>query len=152
MLYDHTEETIPNNFVWLAFSLLTLETTFQWNVPIHQRIVPIHQMLHWGISVHPSPLTHPFLMGSWEVFQKVGGGLDIFSIFRGGLLGKSGVTFFRGLQFLHKKINKNLKYWTTKKVYQQKCFSVITKNFNCEILTKNLVTFKRIDEIKDEKF
>ena len=29
----------------------------------------------------------------------------------------------------------------TKKVYKQKCFSVITKNLNWEILTKNLVTF-----------
>ena len=31
----------------------------------------------------------------------------------------------------------------TKKVYKQKCFSVVTKNLNYEILTKNLVTFKR---------
>ena len=30
-------------------------------------------------------------------------------------------------------------------------FSVIIKNLNCEILTKNLVTFKRWDEAKDEK-
>ena len=29
-------------------------------------------------------------------------------------------------------------------------FSVITKNLNCEILTKNLVTFKRWDGLKDE--
>ena len=31
----------------------------------------------------------------------------------------------------------------TKKVHMQKCFSVITKNSNWEILPKNLVTFKR---------
>ena len=31
-------------------------------------------------------------------------------------------------------------------------FSVITKNLNWDILTKNLVTFKRFDEFKDEKF
>ena len=31
-------------------------------------------------------------------------------------------------------------------------FSVITKNLNWEILTKNLVTFKRWDGVKDEKF
>ena len=31
-------------------------------------------------------------------------------------------------------------------------FSVITKNLNWEILTKNLLTFKRWDGIKDEKF
>ena len=30
-----------------------------------------------------------------------------------------------------------------KKVYKQKYFSVKTKNSNWEILTKNLVTFKR---------
>ena len=30
-------------------------------------------------------------------------------------------------------------------------YSVITKNSNREILTKNLVTFKRNDEVKDEK-
>ena len=31
-------------------------------------------------------------------------------------------------------------------------FSVITKNLNWEILTQNLVTFKRWDGVKDEKF
>ena len=31
-------------------------------------------------------------------------------------------------------------------------FSVITKNLNREILTKNLVTFQRWDGVKDEKF
>ena len=30
-------------------------------------------------------------------------------------------------------------------------FSVITKNLNCEILTRTIVTFKRWDRIKDEK-
>ena len=30
-------------------------------------------------------------------------------------------------------------------------FHVITKNLNWEILTKNLVTFKRSDGVKDEK-
>ena len=31
-------------------------------------------------------------------------------------------------------------------------FSVITKNLNWEILTKNFVSFKRWDGVKDEKF
>ena len=31
-------------------------------------------------------------------------------------------------------------------------FSVITMNLNWEILTKNLVTFKRWDGVKDENF
>ena len=30
-------------------------------------------------------------------------------------------------------------------------FSVIAKNLNWEILTENLVTFKRWDEVNDEK-
>ena len=30
--------------------------------------------------------------------------------------------------------------------------SVVTKNLNWEFLTKNLVTFKRWDGVKDEKF
>ena len=36
------------------------------------------------------------------------------------------------------KINKNV-------------FSVITKNLNWEVLTKNFVTFKRWDGVKNEK-
>ena len=40
----------------------------------------------------------------------------------------------------------------TKKVYKKMSFSVITKNLDWKILTKNLVTFKRWDEFKDEKF
>ena len=31
-------------------------------------------------------------------------------------------------------------------------FSVLTKNLNWEILTENLVTFKKWDGVKDEKF
>ena len=30
--------------------------------------------------------------------------------------------------------------------------SLITKNVNWEILTKNLATFKRWDQVKDEKY
>ena len=39
----------------------------------------------------------------------------------------------------------------TKKFYEQKYFSVMTKNSNWEILLTNLVTFKRQDGTKDEK-
>ena len=31
-------------------------------------------------------------------------------------------------------------------------FSVITKNLNWEILTKNLLTFKKWDKVRNEKF
>ena len=40
----------------------------------------------------------------------------------------------------------------TKKFLNRKCFSVVTKNLNWEILTMNLVTFQRWDGAKDEKF
>ena len=40
----------------------------------------------------------------------------------------------------------------TTEVYKKIFSSVITKNLNWEILSKNLVTFKRWDGIKDEKF
>ena len=40
----------------------------------------------------------------------------------------------------------------TKKSLQQMFFSVITKKLNHEIYTKNLVTFKRWDGVKDERF
>ena len=40
-----------------------------------------------------------------------------------------------------------------RKIYEIKMFfSVITKNLNREILTKNLVTFKRRDGVKGVKF
>ena len=40
----------------------------------------------------------------------------------------------------------------TKKVYTQMFLSVITKNLNWQILTKNLVDFQRWDEVQDENF
>ena len=40
----------------------------------------------------------------------------------------------------------------TKSLKRRLFFSVISKNFNSEILTKNLVTFKRWEGVKDEKF
>ena len=39
-----------------------------------------------------------------------------------------------------------------KKLQTKIFFSAITNNFNQEISTKNLVTFKRSDGIEDEKF
>ena len=39
----------------------------------------------------------------------------------------------------------------TKKTINQKCLSATTKNLNWQILTKNLVTFKGWDGVKDEK-
>ena len=39
-----------------------------------------------------------------------------------------------------------------KRNLQTKFFSVITKNLNWKISTKNLVTFKKWDRVKDETF
>ena len=90
---------------------------------------------------HPSPHP-PFLLEGLNLqpnFQKDdggGGGLDRTSTFRELFSGGGGV------QFLQKK--KNLKYLMAKKSLQAKIiFSVITKNLNQEILTKNLITFER---------
>ena len=41
---------------------------------------------------------------------------------------------------------------TTRSLLAKMFFSVTTNNLNQKILTKKLVTFKRWDEIKDEKF
>ena len=55
--------------------------------------------------------------------------------------GKEGVAYFSGdWSFYIKRF--------IKKIF----LSFITKNLNWEILTKNLVTFKRWDGVKDEKF
>ena len=40
----------------------------------------------------------------------------------------------------------------TKSFIKQKFFFVITKNLNWEVLTKNSVTFKRSDGVKNENF
>ena len=40
----------------------------------------------------------------------------------------------------------------TKKIDKQKYFSIITKNSNWDILSKNLVPFKRSDWVKNEYF
>ena len=37
------------------------------------------------------------------------------------------------------------------KNYKPKCLSATTKNLNWQILTKNLVSFERLDGVKDEK-
>ena len=56
------------------------------------------------------------------------------------MLGKIG-GLFQGLQY------------NDKKVYKQKCFSVIAKNVNCwEVSTESLFTFKRWYGVNDETF
>ena len=65
-----------------------------------------------------------------------------------------GGDFFQGEGWcsLYIKNKLSLKYLTTKKVYINKNVFFCHNNLNWKILTKNLVTVKRWDGVKDEKF
>ena len=80
----------------------------------------------------------------FPIFKK--GGLAR-SQFLDKVAGKEGMTFFsRGRICSFYMKNKQLKseiFKRQKKSYERKCLSAITKNLNWQILTKNLVTFKR---------
>ena len=52
----------------------------------------------------------------------------------------AGLQFAGGCSFCIKNKLKS-EIFNDRKVYKQKCFSVITKNLNWEILTKNLIIF-----------
>ena len=54
--------------------------------------------------------------------------------------------------YIKRKLKSEI--FNDKKVYKQKnvFLCVLTKNLNWQMLTKNLVTFKRFHGIKDEKF
>ena len=80
--------------------------------------------LMWLLSnaIVCSPL---FLQGGWtsnQILKKRG--LNRTSTFRGGLLGKTGVTFFRGGCNFHMKNKLKSKIFNDKKVYKQKYFSL----------------------------
>ena len=82
-------------------------------------------------------------------FQKGGPWQDLN--FESGVAGKEGGNFFQGeLQFYKKNYLKSEIFNDKKSLWTKIFFSVITKNSDWEILTKNLVTFKREDRVKDE--
>ena len=86
---------------------------------------------------------------SYQIFKK--GGLDRTSTLRGRLLEKRDNFFQGGVAILQKKNKLKSEIFNDKKSLWTKIFfSVITKNSDWEILTKNLVTFKREDRVKDE--
>ena len=97
-----------------------------------------------GLSLLPN-----FQNGGWG-----GGGVAGFkeTWFLQGFAWKEGVVFFREVAVLTWKINFNKIFNDKKSLYTQNFLSVMTKTLNWEILTKNLVTFKRWDIVKDEKF
>ena len=56
-----------------------------------------------------------------------------------------------GMNYLTNKLKVDI--FNYKKSLKKKMFfSAITKNLHGEILTKNLILFKRWDEVKNEKF
>ena len=57
-----------------------------------------------------------------------------------------------GCSFYLKNKLKSEIYNDKKSVQTKNFFSVVAKNLNWEILTKSLGTFKKWDEVKDEKF
>ena len=102
-------------------------------------------------SVHP-----PFCRkggGGWGetstgFSKKRGWGLGRTSIFRGGCWERGADLFQLGCSFYIKnKLKSEIFYY--KKVYKQIFFSMITKNLDWKTLTKNSVTFKRWDGLKD---
>ena len=81
----------------------------------------------WGVGEGLNLLPNFQNRGALRGFQ-----FSDLKISEGGCWERGGGIFQRGLQVLHKK------------VYKEKMFlSVTTKNLNWEILTKNLITFKR---------
>ena len=64
-----------------------------------------------------------------------------------------GDDFFQGgCPFYIKNKLKSEIFNNKKKFINKNVFSVITKNLNQENLTKNLITYKRWDGVRDEKF
>ena len=59
---------------------------------------------------------------------------------------------WRGCNFNIKNKLKSEIFNDKKNLQTKMFFSVITKNLNWDILTKNLVIFKRWHAVKDEKF
>ena len=82
-------------------------------------------------------------------FQK--GRLGSISILRVGLLGKRGVTFSGCYSFYIKNELKSEIWNNNKKPIDNNFFLCHNLYKNWEILSKNLVTFKRWDGFKDEK-
>ena len=81
------------------------------------------------------------------IFQK--GGSAGSQLFEGGCWERGG-EFLRCSFYIKNKLKSGI-FNDKKSLSGKMFFSVKTKNLNWEILTKNLVTFKRWDEIKDEK-
>ena len=100
----------------------------------------LNNFLKWYIYI----VCTPSLLGDWISHQK--SGPDRISILRGRLLVKGSDYFRKGGKGCSFYIKNKLKSETLndkKKLYTKNFLSAITKDLNWQILTKNLVTFKR---------
>ena len=93
-------------------------------------------------SVHPPAPLSAGELSLQPNFQK-GGGLTGPQLLEGGCWERGGDFFQGGCNFHIKNKLKSEIFNDKKSLYAKIFFSVITKNSNCEILPKNLVTFKR---------
>ena len=101
-------------------------------------------------SVHPPPFSAGGRAeGGVEPptkFLKWGGGLNRTSVFRVGCWEIGEWLFSGGLQFFDKNKLKSGIFNDEKSLQTRILCSVVTKNSNWEVLSKNLVTFKRWGE------
>ena len=96
---------------------------------------------------------HPLLFCEWggPHFQK--GGLTGPQFLEEGYWEKGGWPYSGGGCSFYIKNKLKSEIFNDKESLQTKMFfSVITKDLNWEILTKNLITFKRWQEVKEENF
>ena len=82
----------------------------------------------------------------------MGGDLTGSNFLEEGCWEKGGDLFQGDCSFYIKNKLKSEIFNNKKSLYTTMFLSVITKNLNWEILTKNLVTLKRWDRVKDKKF
>ena len=145
--------------VFIRFSNKKLMTLFEdllWtsifaNLWIYQSISTnnyLYAFLNWiWKSLYISPVSKSACSNLWGESRFTSLfcyflGLDRTLICRGGLVRKRRVTFFRrGCNFYLKNELKSETFNNAKSWYRKIFSSIITKNSNWEILTKNLVTF-----------
>ena len=112
--------------------IIIVLSSFDFNIFIH--IDRFQYIIYIFIVCTPNPLSVAGGGGGW--------------VFTESLLGKRGVSFFGGVcSFYIKNKLKSEKFHNKKSLQTKMFFSVITKNLNWEILSKNFVTFKRWDAV-----
>ena len=105
----------------------------------------VHHTCGWGHGIACTPHSPHYIEPTTKYFKK-GAGLNGTQVLEGVCWERACDLFQDGLQLLCKKEAK------VKKLQTKMFFYFINENLNWDILTKNLVIFKRWDADKDEKF